>query len=305
MPKLNLLGQKFGMLTVIEEHPKIKNRTAWLCKCECGNQKAVITKSLRNGNTKSCGCLHKKTVSKDLSNQRFGRLIALKPTEERVNGSVIWECQCDCGNICFVSQSCLSTGHTRSCGCLQKERVSEIMKIDITNQKFGKLTALYPLNDRCSSGGILWCCKCECGNYVDVSVASLKSGHTASCGCQKSKGEALIKRTLDDNNIKYIKEKTFQDCRFSDTNNMARFDFYLTDYNVIIEYDGIQHFQKIGFDTFERFEEIQKRDQEKNEYCKRKNIPLIRIPYTDFHKINIEYILERIENICTVDMLSK
>ena len=68
MPKLNLLGQKFGMLTVIEEHPKIKNRTAWLCKCECGNQKAVITKSLRNGNTKSCGCLHKKTVSKDLSN---------------------------------------------------------------------------------------------------------------------------------------------------------------------------------------------------------------------------------------------
>lgn len=125
------------------------------------------------------------------------------------------------------------------------------MRKDLTNQKFGRLTALYPLEQRTINGNIKWCCRCECGNHVDVDVSSLIRGHTSSCGCLKSKGEVLIQKILEQNNIQYIKEKAFPDCRFQDTNGLARFDFYLLDYNIIIEYDGEQHFHKTSFYTQE------------------------------------------------------
>ena len=73
--------------------------------------------------------------------QRFGKLVVLEKTEERINNSVVWKCQCDCGNIKNVPTHLLTSGHTQSCGCL----VRETHGIDITNQKYGKLTALYPL----------------------------------------------------------------------------------------------------------------------------------------------------------------
>lgn len=303
MPKLNLLNEKYGMLTVIAEAPNINGRTAWLCKCDCGNEIQVITKSLRNGNTKSCGCLHKKSISKDITGQRFGKLLAIQATNERKNGGVVWECQCDCGALCYVQLSLLLNGHTSSCGCLQKEIISDLRRKDLTNQQFGKLTALYPIPGRTTNGDIKWCCKCECGNYIDVIASSLIRGHTSSCGCLKSKGEALIQSILEQNNIQFIKEKTFPNCRFKNTGGLARFDFYLPNYNIIIEYDGEQHFHKTDFYTQEQFENIQQRDCEKTQYCKDNNIPLIRISYTDYNKLDIKYLKKRIEECIMVSSL--
>lgn len=57
VPKLNLAGQTFGRLTVISESPKVKRRIAWLCQCSCGNTIISTTHDLRNGDTRSCGCL--------------------------------------------------------------------------------------------------------------------------------------------------------------------------------------------------------------------------------------------------------
>ena len=62
--KLNLIGNQFGKLTVIKYAGTKNNRTAWLCKCECGNYTTVIGKNLKNGNTKSCGCLHVENARK-------------------------------------------------------------------------------------------------------------------------------------------------------------------------------------------------------------------------------------------------
>ena len=62
MKKLNLLNQKFGKLLVIGETEYV-TRVKWLCKCDCGNTKIAATKELRNGNTKSCGCIHKQSSS--------------------------------------------------------------------------------------------------------------------------------------------------------------------------------------------------------------------------------------------------
>lgn len=70
----NLIGKKFGRLTVIEEvDSNIKHRRAWRCKCECGNTKDVIVQTcdLKNGHTQSCGCLQRERTSK--SNKKYNR----------------------------------------------------------------------------------------------------------------------------------------------------------------------------------------------------------------------------------------
>jgi len=71
------------------------------------------------------------------------------------------------------------------------------------------------------------------------------------------------------------------------------FDFYLSDYNMCIEFDGEQHFKPVAYFGGDKRHEIQmKRDKIKNEYCKNNNINLIRIPYTKIK--NITQILDNV-----------
>ena len=114
--------------------------------------------------------------------------------------------------------------------------------------------------------------------------------------CMKSgsQGERRIKQYLERNNIEFVQEKVFQDCK--DIRPLP-FDFYLPRYNVIIEYDGEQHFTDRGYKT-NRFrdtlEYTQYHDDVKNSFCKRFGIKLIRIPYWKYN--SIEAILE--EALC-------
>lgn len=61
----------------------------------------------------------------DIAGQRFGRLVALRPTSQRRSGKVMWLCQCDCGNTTLATSNNLKTGGTRSCGCLYRETVGD------------------------------------------------------------------------------------------------------------------------------------------------------------------------------------
>lgn len=113
----NLVGQRFGRLTVISPTKKraSNNGVIWHCLCDCGNYYDVPGSRLLCGQTKSCGCL---TPALDITGKRFGKLVAIKPTEKHSNSSILWECQCDCGNIHYASVSDLNMGYVQSCGCL-------------------------------------------------------------------------------------------------------------------------------------------------------------------------------------------
>lgn len=234
MPKkLNLLGQKFGRLTVIAPAKNDGKRTQWLCKCNCGNQKIVKTEHLRSGICKSCGCLQKESA--------------------RENGKT--------------------------------------MLINLTGKRFGKLTVLkYAGSNR---GRSQWLCECDCGNQVIVNQMELSHNDTLSCGCLRSSyGELMIEKILKENNLLYQKEYSFQDL-LSENNIPLRFDFAIFNSNnslkCLIEYDGEQHFlnktDKIWADTLEK---RQARDNIKNNYCKKHNIPLYRIPYWEKNNITLE-----------------
>ena len=65
--------------------------------------------------------------AKDITGRRFGKLVAIRLTEKRVNGGVIWECKCDCGNTALVSSKSLIEGKRKSCGCIHKSQISNIV----------------------------------------------------------------------------------------------------------------------------------------------------------------------------------
>jgi hypothetical protein len=122
---IDLVGKRFGFLTVIKRSGSRNYKAYWFCRCDCGNEVIVIGTNLRNGNTKSCGCYQKKRASEassiDLTGKRFGRLTVVKRAFS-VGKVVKWECQCDCGNITFVATAYLNNGNSKSCGCLQREK---------------------------------------------------------------------------------------------------------------------------------------------------------------------------------------
>ena len=106
------------------------------------------------------------------------------------------------------------------------------------------------------------------------------------CGrCKESYGEREIAGWLDNKNIKYVREKTFNDL-LGLGNEPLRFDFYLLDYNVLIEYQGEQHYEPQDFfGGEEKFIEQQEHDKRKREYAKLHNIKLLEISYKNFDNI--------------------
>lgn len=136
MPKLiDLTGQKFNRWTVLERAENKGKAVYWKCQCECGTIKNVQGHHLRNGASKSCGCLQKEiaknTLSQigqnnfnDLSNKRFGFWTVIKDSGKRAsNGSIIWHCKCDCGEEKDLESRYLLYNVSISCGC--KARISK------------------------------------------------------------------------------------------------------------------------------------------------------------------------------------
>ena len=290
----DITGMRFGKLIVIErdiqyEKEHNTNSSYWKCQCDCGNIKTIRRASLINGVTQSCGCLR----ANDLTNQRFGRLVVLKRVDNR-NKKVCWLCQCDCGNQVVVDAGSLKSGNTKSCGCLRQESCKNINYKDLTNQKFGKLLALEPIEQRATNNHILWKCKCDCGNIVPVDSSSLISGHTTSCGCSRiSHGEEKLAQLLINNKISYVYNQGYFKDLVSERGRVLRFDFIVFNEEGVpirlIEFDGEQHIKPIAyFGGEEHLIQTQKNDQIKNQYAIEHKIPLIRIPYNALNTFTYE-----------------
>lgn len=288
MRRKDLVGQKIGHLLVLgiagyKEYAKDK-RIIYHVKCDCGNEKDVVdTLLMRKNHIQSCGCMTSSILRSrytDIAGERFGRLTVVEPC--RLTGDIFgWKCVCDCGNVVSTTTTKLKSGHTRSCGCLQIDRARK----DISGQKFGMLTAVdMAYSDKDT---VYWNCVCDCGNTYIASGSSLRYGSTTSCGCMRSSGENAIKEFLDMHHITYYREKKFNKCKDV---GLLKFDFWLPDYGLCIEFDGIQHYQDAPrWDKKSSFDDRKRRDEIKTKYCEENDIILLRVPY--WEKDNIESIL--------------
>lgn len=296
----DLTGQKFTNLTVLERLANYKNnKTFYNCVCDCGNTRIVYGYDLSSGKVTMCKECREKEFSngkrKDYTGQEFGKLIIIKMIYGKYQKTKAL-CRCECGNEKVISIQNILNGHMQSCGCYETEsRHYRDHLVDILGKKYGMLLALRPTNKRASNGNVVWECKCNCGNVTYVNYSNLTTGHTLSCGCKKnSKREDFIASYLKSINVLFEREKRFEDCRNIQQTDMLPFDFYIPDRNIILEYDGLQHFESIDYwGGQEKFVTIQRNDKIKNDYCKRNNIILLRLPYT----LSECEIIEKIQNI--------
>ena len=124
--RIDLANKTFHRLTVLKfSHIDQKGFAWWQCQCSCGKIIDAKGVNLRNGSKQSCGCLRQ---AKDFTGKRFGRLTVKKKVGRDIYRSSIWECLCDCGNICTVRHQSLKSGVTQSCGCLRLQRLAEARK---------------------------------------------------------------------------------------------------------------------------------------------------------------------------------
>lgn len=108
MKALDLTGQSFGRLTIIQKSVRPSNgvkwaSVKWMCRCSCGQIAHVDAGKLRNGHTRSCGCIRREgnygPPIKDRTGVRYGRWTALERIGRDTYGKdSVWRCRCDCGN---------------------------------------------------------------------------------------------------------------------------------------------------------------------------------------------------------------
>lgn len=111
------IGTKVNYWTVCNYTGNIKGRKYWHCRCICGVYRDVLQSQLTCNRTKSCGC----RKGEDLTNKRFGHLVALEPVT-RGDGVRLWRCLCDCGRETLIRANSLKQNHTTSCGCFGLEK---------------------------------------------------------------------------------------------------------------------------------------------------------------------------------------
>jgi len=276
----DITGQRFGELVALEMLYGYKCKQTYAkCLCDCGNEIIVSVGNLKKGASKSCGCFEAasrfgRNHKKDLQGQKFGMLMALENLETSEDGHAIWDCICDCGNHTKVKTGNLMRGHTKSCGCNRYEANA----LDLTGMRFGKLTAIKAVSGS-GNNKRKWKCKCDCGKIKYIATSDLTTECIQSCGClSESKMETYITELLTSENIKFNKQHKFTECKHI---RPLPFDFYLPEFNIAIEYDGMQHFEPIEFFGGQEGLEIRQRnDSIKNKYCIKNNIRLMRLPYT-------------------------
>lgn len=140
----------------------------------------------------------------DLSGATYGRLTIRahvdRPETVKTHRGRYVECQCVCGTVIVVSLNGLKTGHTKSCGCLQRERVQEANArnhFDAIGKRFGRLVVLRELSEKDKSRSHLVECFCDCGNTTITRTSSLKRGNKISCGCRIHDGMATTHGMTD------------------------------------------------------------------------------------------------------------
>lgn len=143
---------------------------------------------------------------------RYGRLVVLNEVDSTGKPTRFYNCKCDCGNNKIISQSSLTRGQAKSCGCLARENASFRMKnncpvkktINIIGNKFGRLTVVKEIEQR--GYARMYACVCGCGVKTIAWQSQLLTGNKKSCGCLRR--ENTSKMFINGSN-EIIKHKSY------------------------------------------------------------------------------------------------
>ena len=156
---IDLKGQKFGRLMPIEYIGDSK----WKCICDCGNTTIARTSNLRDGSTKSCGCLKRETDHRkqrnavDYTGKKTNMLTAIKYLRSNKNGTV-WQYKCDCGNYIELNPAYVNNGIYKSCGCIASKAAAQNLAANcIEETNISKIKPHKPIETNKSGvTGVFW-----------------------------------------------------------------------------------------------------------------------------------------------------
>lgn len=170
------------------------------------------------------------------------------------------------------------------------------MTEDLTGQTFGELTAIRMLDDFVGKNNYRrkrWLFRCSCGREIDALAVNVKHGKTKSCGhIGKSVAEHEISKWLTEHNIKYEREKSFDDLCNPKTGHKLMFDFaiYRKDGSwFLLEHQGEQHFVCRTYFGRQQREET---DKIKKDYCTANNITLYETFYNEDYINKLSQIID-------------
>lgn len=119
----------------------------------------------------------------DLTGRKFSRWTVITRARS-VKGRPRWNVRCACGSVRAIDESNLKSGRSRSCGCLQKERVFETHAHDLVGKTFGRLRVISAAGEN-KWHNQQWLCRCSCGKTKIIAATHLAGGKTTSCGCAR------------------------------------------------------------------------------------------------------------------------
>ena len=264
-------------IEVVVEYINAQTKILHRCKIDGYEWYIAPTTILNNHGCPICGNAIKRThdeyiieVNKINSN--------IEVVGEYINAQtkILHRCKIDGYEWCATPDSILRDHGCPVCSRLNaaqkrtrthEEYVKEVDEIDKNIEVVGEyINAITPILHKCKIDKHEW----------NARPSTILRSHGCP-KCNESKGEKTISAWLDKKNILYKRQKTFDDCK---DKYVLRFDFYLSDYNICIEYNGRQHYEPVDyFGGQEEFEGIVNRDKIKKDYCKKNNILLIDIPY--------------------------
>ncbi len=186
---MDMSGKTFGRWSVLSDYVlSDRGERKWLCRCTCGTERYVLERGLLYGGSVSCGCLRterrQQALTMDLTGKVFGELTVVRRVESKKGSAgARWLCRCSCGEEYEVLGTLLVNGkRTR---CPSNLHAKNYTYVDITGKRFGLLVALEPARRGDSSGSVIWRCRCDCGNEIEVSYNKLMYTNQKSCGCRK------------------------------------------------------------------------------------------------------------------------
>lgn len=243
--------------------------------------------------------------TKNLTQEMFSKLIPEKHKQEYDLSKILYETRQSYITVgCklhgdfdiiadnfVIGQGCPKCRYIKSANS-KRGNIEDILESfrEIHNDKY-KYEQIEPYESRLKTR-----IKIICPNHGDFiqPIDRHYNGHGCPT-CSSSKGELLVEKILIKHNIIYEKEKVFLDCRNHLTNKPLRFDFYLSEINVCIEYNGRQHYEEIP-DFFDPLEDTQYRDKIKEDYCESKNIDLIIIKFDEADEFFVNRIIKQLNN---------
>ena len=285
---VDYINENYKDLKIINIDGNGKNAiiTLW-CGIEGHEYIEVSFKSIINGNIIGCKlCRKKKHILKIKEEvEKTGKkLIEIKEYNEKDyhKSRIIVSCGNKNHKPIETSLNKIINSNVKCKDCIKEENINKmILYLNSTQYRFNKVIK-YCESDYMKSTIEIICPKDETHVYT-VRFSNFKYEGRRCPHCGMTYGEQEVANILKRYNIKYKFQHKYKDCRFI---NPLPFDFYLPDYNILIEYDGEQHYKPIDlFGGEEGFEYTKQNDNIKNKYCNDNNIKLIRIPYWDFNKI--------------------